>query len=874
MSILLFLTKISKSVFKFFNSILLLALNKGGKFMKRNTLLFFLLSLGLTLSSCMGPSSSSPGSSQDSQTSSPTSTPESQLTEEDYPSGYLGTFYSPSGTMIIDAESLILSGEVNLSLTPKEIVPYLTNNYAVIYEDADSNTYRGYISNGEGLYILQRLEGTEYITIDDFQPSIYMYNGSYTAFGDSDIYNNTLIITDTYSSTYDAFLVDSVFFSWGLTRNPMYYYAKSYFVKRNNQNVVAIDLYDYEDDYLYYSLVLRVEDNVAILDDYSYEQYEAYYSDVMLLYGEYFVDEDTTISFDYEASYDEATYTSSINNVVGFEGKTYNLALGYDTSVYYLLTEGSEEIIIRPTYNGISLTREGETIAYPYNDYSRLIGDFENENISYSFDGISLKINGQEADYQIVNDDGTIALKTTIDNEDYYFYEFKQNEALICKYDDNETYVVNYTLYQSYFVNTFVSKTLDGVKEFTIDSSFNVTMDNKTAEGYLVYDPLEEYPSVNFTIDDIEYTFSLLELSINAYTLSDNVDTSYYFTRSVFDEIINTYTSGKESLNITSSSIDYKGVSLSYEIRPYYYSYLFSYRIGIYFTYQDVDHYFEYSNEGQLIDYNVETGVSENSYIPTSDFESLLGRYVFLGVYGLEGFEMKEDGTFYVDVVNSNSTGLETIEPNYYLQKTQTNEGIQLTIAFEYDGYIIYIYKDGYSYLTFGLNYLDERLYDINGAYINSSSLSVIHLNGQDLYIDGEETTFKTITSENNLTTLTLEDDSTLVFDNVNHTVTYNEVTYTLHDIDMSKYLGDYDYNGTTYTLETVSALNGSVIGYSLSSSDYDVMTDYNFVYYNGSLALHFSSLSGDFYLIEGEDGTISLTFVSSIPIPPLPPIL
>ena len=117
-------------------------------------------------------------------------------------------------------------------------------------------------------------------------------------------------------------------------------------------------------------------------------------------------------------------HTSSINNVVGFEGKTYNLALGYDTSVYYLLTEGSEEIIIRPTYNGISLTREGETIAYPYNDYSRLIGDFENENISYSFDGTSLKINGQELYYaseKLRDDDDVVMAAVT-------------NKGLILKY--------------------------------------------------------------------------------------------------------------------------------------------------------------------------------------------------------------------------------------------------------------------------------------------------------------------------------------------------------------------------------------------------------------------------------------------------------
>lgn len=128
--------------------------------------------------------------------------------ESDYDADLLGTFYSRSGVLDIEANSLTLTGEEELTLKPTSIEEITDNNAirsAVFYEDEITNdTYRIHLNYEEKMELsLEKLDGEDYVLVDDFMPAIDEFVGVYSAYGNHNLWNILLIIGGEYSDVYD-----------------------------------------------------------------------------------------------------------------------------------------------------------------------------------------------------------------------------------------------------------------------------------------------------------------------------------------------------------------------------------------------------------------------------------------------------------------------------------------------------------------------------------------------------------------------------------------------------------------------------------------------------------------------------------------------
>lgn len=186
--------------------------------------------------------------------------------ESEYADGVLGKFYAPLGDLTVTADSLVLDGENDLKLYPTKIEDVIsgdTSRKAVYYDSTHNDgDYRLYFSFEEKMeLLLEEKVNNEYVLLDSFMPDVSPFVGTYTVYGDSSMYSVALAITDEYSGDLDTFTINRGLFSTGVpTYNNDYYFAKTYYSLLNNKMTLMVDIWDYEDDYLYYSCYLELND--------------------------------------------------------------------------------------------------------------------------------------------------------------------------------------------------------------------------------------------------------------------------------------------------------------------------------------------------------------------------------------------------------------------------------------------------------------------------------------------------------------------------------------------------------------------------------------------------------------------------------------
>ncbi len=865
--------------------------------MKNKSILFLTLSGVLLLAGCNNvPSSSSSDSSLD--TSIEDSSSSSSVVDVEVPPYLIGKFFSPSGVITIGEENVTFN-DSTLSYTRYDEVDetlYLTNS--------TGNTYRLYLSDDEKMeVILDIQDNDEFVLVDSFMPDITPFVGTYTTYGDSSPYNIPIVITDEYVADLDTFTVNQPIFTYSSYDND-YYFATTYFSYIDNELKTMIDIWDYEDDYLYYSLYLQVNNGVASLYDTSYES-EAYYADVSFVYGTYFVSKTETLTFNYSPLYDEKTWEYSMNDELTIGEELYNIELVYDNGSYLKIYNDTKEALLQSTGYGLKWIENNETHYYPYNTLEHLVGNFKNEEgLEYNFeidymnylDGV-LSINGVEKEFDVVVFEDKLGISTSIEgyDENVVFIEFKTNISIEMYADETYSYLVNYNAFSEAYVRDYfnIVYTSDGsiVHFYSVDSNLILTSNNQTSEGYFDYDPREDYPSLVYS----DWTINVLDYENKIFSMTQNngLSTIYLFDESFFANLENKeYTSGRENIVFKYDgdkiNLNYKNEDIPFILAPVYDEYSFSYLIVVDFEYQGDYLEFIYQTGGQWTEYALEEGqyVATDSYIPVDIFNKLVGVYQYEGEYGVEGFELTSDGKFYADVLNETGDGLiKHQEKDYQLQMLTLGTGeVNPVITFYHDGYWVNCYFEDYSLLVVETRYVREELFSYSGIYVDENNTNILAIYQNKIMLNGEEVSIIDMNETNDILTIEVSVNDVLtsiVFEtdtNGDKKATCNGVEYILSDVDYESFIGNYtDASGNTYVFDYHYGLGGVINGFELTYTSSSagvpyVYTDFVVVLKNGHITLQFSGI-GETYYLEMDGSEVVASVESSIPLPPPPPM-
>lgn len=816
-----------------------------------------------------------------------------KFSADDYSKELLGEFYSKLGTLMINHEKLVLNGNNNLTLYPTSIEKITDNNairQAVFYIDVETKeTYRVHLNYEEKMELtLEKSKDDSYEIVDEFMPSAQPFTGTYTGYGDTSKSNNAFIITNEYNSTYDSFNVSTMMFGYGY---PVYgalgYYTKTYFQNINGEMRVLLDIYDYADNYLFYSLYLNVDGNRSSLVDTSTGQ-EAFVNDITMVYGKYFVNENETLSFTYESTKNESTFEESMSPTIMIGEEVFDLSLLYNNGSYYHLKNANRDILIQGATYGINFYENDVVSFYPLDDLAHIEGNFKNDKIEFDFDSKTnqLKINGAVTEYKKAILDEKLAICTVINGKEIYFSEYKPEVAIEMTEGQNKEFLTNYNEFVSYFNKSFELINLTENERISIDKDFNVTYNNKDTKGSLVYDPTLKYPYVKFTIDETSYEFSIVQLEKGSYVLKNEESEKYFFDSSIFGTLRQEFTSGKGNISFNGTKINYFGTELNYEMKPIYDDYNFTYKIAIYFTAEDAKHYIILETYGMLTDYLLEEDSQPlETYVPIKDFDAFVGRYVFDGTYGPEAFELTSEGKFYADVLNESGNGLVyRQEQVYHIGKVLlANNTIQTALQFKYDNMRIYLYKNEFSVTVLDTKYIDERLFALTGVHVSNDFSEVLFINRDQVFVNGVEVKLKEIKGKleaNSTITFVLNDGSNLVatLDGEKQLVslTHGETQLRKSETQLKDFIGTWsDNNSNIFNVKEFVGLGGVADGLIITviKPDGSSSTSQNYVFVNrnGKLALKVSGVGETYYLINN-GGEVTVETESSIPLPPPPP--
>ena len=813
----------------------------------------------------------------------------------------LGTFYGTEETLNVTSDRLVLEGERSLDLIPTEVGEVswagVTRDAVIYGSEFNSEEYRIHLSfDDKMVLVLERKEGSEFVEVGTFMPSIASFTGAYSSYGDGNVGTRLEVITDTYSPIHDAFIVSDGFPGYldsGMNQN--LFYTKSYFYPVNGEITLMVDYFDYEDDYLYYSMYLTEEDGKVVLYD-LLNDWVAFYPDVEFFYDTYFVDEETSISFEYEGgTLDWDTFEYVLPDDVVMDGVDYTFQMQYDPEAgySYLLTpkEGAGDVRIVPYAYGIALNRGEGFSYYPSDSVAPLEGEYSGEGVDYVYDAAAdaLTLNSQAVEHTKVNYQGRLGIRVEQDGKELTFLADNPGIAIQVAEDGNTRYLVNGEYFSGLYQGSYCSKNLSEVHDLSVGENYDTTFDGKQVEAHLAYDPASFSADLVLDLDGVEWILSALNEDVGIFSLVNGDGEKIFVDAGVVDSIYDSYTKASKDpdIVITEESITYLGSETDYSIVAGYDPMSFSYFVGLSFPHGAVDILIQYDPSHFLYDYiqTPDENILLDSYISIEDFESLVGTYSFEGSYGVEDFTLTEDGKFYADTLNETGDGLvKDVEMPFHLMKGIGSDGEYVpTIAFEYDGVTVYLYREDAHLVSFGNSYTLDYIFKYRGAYATEDH--VIYLVDDTLYLDGEglelvdygvdesgntflegtiggETYRFTFSEKDGVKSVSVESDS-LSLDNVPYV-----------DLGLESLVGEYNSeDGTaTGTLgKAVDPLTGKTMAnyvLTVNGTSYD----YVVVYYEGHLSLKFSDGLNTYYLYRDGEEVVLVHEGTSIPLPPPPP--
>ena len=841
------------------------------------------MSESLASSSFSSNSESSLGSSQSSQFE--------DLVPDDFIDKLNGKYYSKSGVLTVSDDGVSYN-DISFSMSRRVVESFRENfinvDHTVVYLNDGADEYRIYLG-GNGKYTLQleKKEAEAFVLVDSFMPSINEFTGAYSAYGDGNQYNTIIHLGDNFNYYYGSFDVGYYGMFAGFQLDS--FYAKSSYIYFNNELTKIVSMYDYVDNYEYYSFILKeVNGTMGLInpDYYSggeYDYYDFYYDPLCLSYN-YFSNE-KSIAYpmldvdNKKVTIDEVEYS-------------YNVSFDQEKGQVFTLTSGSKEAKLYPNQYGLNWLENNQTTQYVYDSVDLLFGSYSYQNIDFEFKyddetflpTVFMNSNKVDHTYEIYNN--TKAVKVSYDEKTYYFTPFKRDIALLVGSEKGDVFFVNKGKFTDVYAKTFINKVENGYKELVISHDFDVIYDGKIVEASLVYQPTIAYPYLEFAINEKDYKFTLLQENIGAAVLSSDKD-EYFFDQEVIATYYGEYTFHHEiDLVLSEYKLNYYGEDLNYTIEPYYYADSFTYLLSVKFNAENQEITAFLSNEMMAMDVKDENNkVITKTCIKHSYFRELIGEYYFDGTYGPEKFKLTEDGHFYADTVNETNDGLVLdVEYDYSLQMTMdvvSSNPLPSLIFKVNDTLGIQLIKVGHTLVVGSTVYTAKYLFDFNGVYVDATNTTIIEVREDSLYVNGEE---KAITS------LSYDEYGTYIsIDSYGSDITYSFMKYgeeyyvssdenfyteyTKVDFDFDTLIGEYTFETTTYTLSKgLIPFTNVEYGYSLTDG-FMTTSDYSVVLKDGHVALMFKLLSDTIYFYNnGEVNVIDVVKPSLPPVPPPPP--
>lgn len=833
--------------------------------------LFLLLPL---LSSCedLFETSSVPVCSvdDDSSTTSSDTTPDSSsepLTAFDLSTiengGFIGNYHSKLGAVTFEKDKVVIDeAQYTPVLVSGSGLESIINLVAT-----DGTTKSLTFSNVTGSDSVVRVRPV--ITVDEtataLLPSLKSIVGGYDfvemdAYYKNDYYSVGYDISDIYNQAEDCIYMGYYYYS---THSTSTYNAVSYFTYINDALTLGFDMMDYNDDTPYDSFYASTNSaGYLTLPSISYPDYSSMYPSLRFAVGSLFDGTSSNYCYVEEGTYylgSDASYTFSY--VADSNGQKIKLS---DDS--YLQSNG---------FSVVRTDKEGKTTEYVYDDLSAVEGTYETSGLSFSFDSIweTLTINGTSAAFSYVIKDHFKAVQTTVNDVVYTIVPEISGQVAKVYAGNEEMYLLNTNYFASSYVNDFIYHNGTATEKLYIDSSYNVTYKSSTVDGALVYDTSTGDTFLSFAINAVTYKFQIFESTSGLYTLtSETYGMQFFFPLATIEDLYGDWTNKvTTSLTFDNDYITVGDDKAIYTVGVRYDEASFTYDLALYFTINNVDYWLDPSN-GMFTLYNYDAEASEyalyNYYIKTSEAQSLIGRYCFVGSYGEEAFELTEDGTFYADTPVDGK--LVKTEYEYFLGKVSD----QLCIAFITGNYAVYLYKSGAHLTTFGNNYVLDYIFDYNGFYADTTSGRAFYLEEDNVYLDGTSYTLSSYKEENDQTILTFGDYTATLStkDGVKSVVitdkdgeTYLSVNET--EVDLDSYVGSYTVSGSTYSFSKVTDSISGAVNYYLVDS-YNNQYSYTLYVRNGYITFKFSAGGSTYYLYNNGTENV-LEAESSIPLPP-----
>ncbi len=815
-------------------------------------------------------SSSDTTSSSSSNVSSSSSLPEINLDDSEL--YYLkGTFYGTSGKIDVSGKKVTLTSEnTSITLKPTSVkdekisssLTTLTLDFDERYNEG--NAYRAYVDlDGDGFLHLEKLVSGTYVTYGTYQPDIASYQGVYSAYGSSDMYDVYTVITNDFDTVRNGFYNDHVYqTSWS---NEQTYIGRTRIRGTKEASYITYEEYDLDGDG-WGEFELIKEENRVRLYDRTYEMDNAVTDFGIIQCLEIF---DGTNVISISADLEEG--------VLYYGEKQGTLEIKNDEKGFYILSTLEEkETKIRFHHHYVTF-EVGEVVhAYPINDTSEMEGTFTDKTntISYvqDFDTEEYKLtfNDEETSFTYVIFNNRKAISFTKNGLTYIVTPEKNETAIKVSVNGKETYYLNDDEFATIFAKIYYTHSNGKISSFVINNDLTFTIGETSGQGTYVYSHGYTYPILKMG----ETTLKIVNSTLGLYEVTTKEGTELAYNKQTLDSVYGTYSSnGVDSLTIDDKYVTIGEKKYEYDFAYYLPSSSSWTQFALSLKGTEVDTLVACNLAGTVV--TIEDSVESKYYVSKDIFTSIVGTYSAYGTYGIENIKISSDGKLTLDTTNKDHTGLDRdVEYPYYII-TNEDYGYIAEIIFTYNGASVAldVYSDHVSIGT--LNYYESTLTTSWGIYTDEAKENIVLIRDGDIYVNGS---YKSITSyEENETTITFTTSTgSLVItkgDTYNAVYTEGETTISLERTlgykDYSKFNGKYTINEkeVTFGLDNTGLSYEAVVdGISVSFSLINVSLK------DGAITLEISNYSGKYYLtlnLETSEVTTSFAADSSIPTPP-----
>lgn len=792
-----------------------------------------------------------------------------RFSPEDYGVLY-GTFYGEGWKAEVSAESLTLTDskgaetvyQVEDVSLGEDGIPVAT------YSDASQASYRLFLSEGEGRLVT--FEGATGTVSYSFMPGIAELTGVYNlSSAQADGSTVRYFLGENYAYEKDAFRVG---FSFPAAQFTSARVAKTSFVEKGGALVKSLTILNPEDSSVDFQGY--VQDGGGSLELVSEDGSATFYSTSTMFSGKFFGGEGDLLDF---------TYDDAGNLALG--GEAIQVSMDYDEKGYsYDFQRGGAPVKIRPTSSGFFWESEGGEIKpYAFDNLAEMDGSYEGEGLSISFSATEGKasVDGVETPASFVLYNGRKALRVDRGGKSYTFLPDIYKKSILGWDGVAPFRLLNKAGFSDLYAKSFVSY-VNGVKSvLDFDANFRLIYDGgDLIQGELSFPYGQPNPSVLFSMNGKQYDFQVGLDGID-YVLKSGDEKIHFFDAAVVDPAFNNegFTSDSTlafTLSNSSGTVEVAGKSIAFSLAPFTRSLTETIRPS--FTYQEDGTWYALvlSEAGSLAKYDIFKGNKKvGSYIPMTDFASLVGEYRFRGKFGVETVKMTADGKLTADTLRQDGSGLDKDVPYSYELEQAPYEGQAVpVIAILYRGAQVFFYKVGQSYVAFGNKYVNSGLFDYQGFYADGAQAHSLFIYRDKVAVDGSFGDIESVDASK--ATIRLTDGTTISFDQAKvATVTKGSTTYDKMTADattsLNAFVGSYPASGPSEVefLEVTDSVTGEVTYQAKVGGN---AQDFVMALRNKRPAIKIEAGGKIYYLAMGPDGKVALEVEDSLPPVPPPP--